>query len=73
MAEVDMGIPSLEVVFQTKTIPTEQAVRERGPDWLEATVEKTTALLQTKRALRETTQRDEDDMVALGTKGLRVQ
>ena len=68
MAEVDMGIPSLEVVFQTKTIPTEQVMRERGPDWLEAKL----ALLQTKRALRETTQRDEDDMVALGTKGLRV-
>ena len=70
--ETGVGPQSHEVVLQTRTIPTDQVLKEWGPDWLEATVKELTALLQTKKALREITQKDVDDMVALGIQVLRV-
>ena len=70
--EIGVGPQSHEVVLQTRTIPTDQVLKEWGPDWLEATVKELTALLQTKKALREITQKDVDDMVALGIQVLRV-
>ena len=70
--ETGVGTALSEVVLQTKTIPTEQLLREWGPDWLEATQEELTAVLQTKKTLPEITQKDVDAMVARGTEVLRV-
>ena len=71
-AEADLGIPSPEVVLQTKTVPTEQVLREWGPDWLEATKKELSALLEVKKALKEVRQPDIDAMILAGTEVLRV-
>ena len=70
--ETGVGPQSHEVVLQTKTIPTEQVLREWGPDWLEATRKEISALLEVKKALKEIFQSDIDAMVAAGIEVLRV-
>ena len=71
-SEADLGVPSPEVILQTKTIPTEQVLREWGPDWLEATLKEIAELLEVKKVLKEIYQSDIDAMILAGTEVLRV-
>ena len=61
-----------ELVLQTKTIPTEEVLRNWTPEWQESALTELHALLEKKKALREITPDYVDALIAEGVEVLRI-